>query len=88
MPRLFGTHSSTRGRPLGQSCLPHRGKLSHIRGRDETENDCHSPACSLSRPSLQHSKTTWAGQWACGTRLDREGTWAAGIELGRRDGEN
>lgn len=49
---MSGTHSSTRGRPLGQSCLPHRGKLSHIRGRDETENDCHSPACSQSRPSL------------------------------------
>lgn len=74
-------------KPLGQSCLPHRGKLSHIRGRDETENDCQCPACSQSRSSLHHSRP-WAGQWPCGTRLDREGTWAAGIELGPRDGEN
>lgn len=53
---MSGTHSSTRGKPLGQSCLPHRGKLSHIRGRDETENDCHSPACSQSRSSLQQQQ--------------------------------
>lgn len=84
---MSGTHSSTRGRPLGQSCLPHRGKLSHIRGRDETEDDCQSPACSQSRSGLQQSQA-WAGQWAGGTRLDREATWAASIDLGRRDGEN
>lgn len=89
MPCLSGTHSSTRGRPLGQSCLPHRGKLSHIRGRDETENEL--PLSGLQSVPAQSAAPARLGPASGRVGLDSTGrvpgpqvsSWA--VEMARTD---
>lgn len=87
MPCLVRTVAPGEGLWGNPACLI---EASSATSGDETRLRTTASPPGLQSVPVQSAGTagTWAGQWACGTRLDREGTWAAGIELGRRDGEN